>query len=148
MRRAAGESSEAPCGSPSAPPSRGYWIPLTVAIVVRPELGHVMVRAFEHAAGTLAGAAFGAGILTLVGTQWGAIPVAAALAGALPIAIRRNRILLGGTVSALVVVLIASLVGHGIEIAEARVVDTLIGCVIALIFGHLLWRAGERLRGA
>lgn len=124
---------------------RGYWIALTVAIVLRPELGHVHRRAIERGGGTVAGAVAGALIIVVAGSRWGLVPVEVLLAALSPLALRRHFILFAATISALVVMLVASVVGHGAQVAEARVIDTLIGCAIVLVVGHVLWLRVARL---
>jgi hypothetical protein len=124
---------------------RGYWIALTVAIVLRPELGDVFVRAIERGLGTVVGAAVGALILIAVGNHWGALPFIAVLAALSPIALRRNFMLFAGMISALVVLLVAGAFGHGSQIALDRIIDTLIGCAIVLLVGHVLWLRAARL---
>ena len=124
---------------------RGYWIALTVAIVLRPELGDVFKRAIERGGGTIAGAVLGALLIVAFGSRWGVLPFAVLLAALAPLALRRNFIVFAGTISALVVILVASVVGHGARVAEARVIDTLIGSAIVLVVGHLLWRRVARL---
>jgi uncharacterized membrane protein YccC len=118
---------------------RAYWIAVTVAIVLRPELGHVLVRSLARGAGTVVGAAAGAGLLAAVGPHWGAVPVAALLAAVLPLAVRRHYALFAAGISALVVVLVAPIVGHPERIAVDRIVDTLIGCGIVLTLGYAVW---------
>jgi uncharacterized membrane protein YccC len=118
---------------------RGYWIPLTVAIVLRPEFGDVVVRSVGRAVGTLVGASAAAGVLALMGTGWGVVPIVALLAASLPFAVRRHFVLLATGISAVVVLLVASVVGHGTSIAVARIVDTTIGCGIVLVVGYALW---------
>jgi hypothetical protein len=118
---------------------RGYWIPLTVAIVLRPEFGDIVVRSIGRAFGTLVGASAAAAVLALVGSGWGAVPIVAVLAASLPFAIRRHFVLLATGISAVVVLLVASVVGHGTSIAVARIVDTTIGCAIVLLVGYALW---------
>jgi fusaric acid resistance family protein len=118
---------------------RGYWIPLTVAIVLRPELGDVVARTIGRAGGTLVGAAAGAGVLWLLGSGWEAIPVIALLAAALPFLLRRSYMLFAAGISLVVVLLIATVVGHGTAVAVARILDTLVGCGIVLVVGYALW---------
>jgi len=45
------------------PLQRSYWVPLTVAVVLRPDLGSVFARALQSGAGTVIGASAGALIL-------------------------------------------------------------------------------------
>lgn len=118
---------------------RGYWIPLTVAIVLRPELGDVVTRTIGRAGGTVVGAAVGAALLWLLGSGREAIPVIALGGAALPFLLRRSYMLFAAGISAVVVLLVATVAGHGTAVAVARILDTLVGCGIVLVFGYALW---------
>jgi uncharacterized membrane protein YccC len=49
--------------SQALPLQRSYWVPLTVAVVLKPDLGSVFARALQSGAGTVIGASVGALIL-------------------------------------------------------------------------------------
>src|SRR6185503_12099128 len=65
------------------PPEHAFWIPLTVAVVLRPEYGAVLVRAVHRFLGTVAGVIAVAALVTLTSTPaWLALAAALALGGA------------------------------------------------------------------
>jgi uncharacterized membrane protein YccC len=120
------------------PLQRSYWVPLTVAIVLKPDYGSVFARALQRGIGTIVGAVAGAVLLVLVHGSWLLIPFAV-LAALLPYGRSRNYGLLSTFLTPLVVVLIDLLAPAGWQLAEDRLVDTLIGCAIALGVGFAPW---------
>jgi uncharacterized membrane protein YccC len=120
------------------PLQRSYWVPLTVAIVLKPDYGSVFARALQRGIGTIVGAVAGAVVLVLVHGTWLLIPFAV-LAALLPYGRSRNYGLLSTFLTPLVVVLIDLLAPAGWRLAEDRLIDTLIGCAIALLVGFAPW---------
>jgi uncharacterized membrane protein YccC len=120
------------------PLQRSYWVLLTVAIVLKPDYGSVFARALQRGIGTIVGAVAGAVLLVLVHGTWLLIPFGV-LAALLPYGRNRNYGLLATFLTPLVVVLIDLLNPGGWQLAEARLVDTLIGCGIVLVLGFAPW---------
>jgi uncharacterized membrane protein YccC len=120
------------------PLQRSYWVPLTVAIVLKPDYGSVFARALQRGVGTVVGAVFGAVVLALVHGTWLLIPFAV-LAALLPFGRSRNYGLLAVFLTPLVVVLIDLLEPAGWHLALDRLQDTLIGCLIVVVVGYLPW---------
>ena len=121
------------------PLQRSYWVVLTVAIVLKPDLGSVFVRAVQRGAGTVIGAVLGAVILVAVPYgPWLLIPFAV-LAALLPYGRSRNFGLMAVFLTPLVVVLIDLLAPGGWHLALDRLVDTLLGCAVALLIGYAPW---------
>jgi uncharacterized membrane protein YccC len=120
------------------PLQRSYWVALTVAIVLKPDFGSVFARAMQRGIGTVVGAVAGAVLLALVHGTWLLIPFAL-LAALLPFGRSRNYGLLSMFLTPLVVVLIDLLHPTGWQLAEDRLIDTLIGCAIVLLIGYAPW---------
>ena len=120
------------------PLQRSYGVPLTVAIVFKPDYGSVFARALQRGIGTMVGAVAGAILLVLVHGTWLLIPFAV-LAALLPFGRSRNYGLLATFLTPLVVVLIDLLSPAGWRLAEDRLIDTLIGCLIVLLIGFAPW---------
>ena len=120
------------------PLQRSYWVPLTVAIVLKPDLGSVFARALQRGIGTIVGAVAGAVLLVLVHGAWLLIPLAV-LAALLPYGRLRNYGLLSTFLTPLVVILVDLLSPAGWRLAEDRLIDTLIGCAIVLLVGFAPW---------
>lgn len=121
--------------------SHWYWVPMTVAIVMKPDLGSIFVRAVQRTVGTAAGVVIGSFILAMLPVGPLFILVMAAISFVLPWLAPRNYALTAFAITPLVLVLIdfISHGGHSFDYASLRLVDTLIGCAIVLIFGYLLW---------
>lgn len=120
------------------PLQRSYWVPLTVALVLKPDYGSVFARALQRSIGTIVGAVAGAVLLVLVHGAWLLVPFGV-LAALLPYGRKRNFGLLATFLTPLVVVLIDLLSAIGWRLAEDRLIDTLIGCGIALLIGFVPW---------
>ncbi|MBV9092332.1 MAG: FUSC family protein [Streptosporangiaceae bacterium] len=120
------------------PLQRSYWVPLTVAIVFKPDLGSVFARAVQRGVGTIVGAVVGAVLLALVHGIWLLIPLAV-LAALLPYGRSRNYGLLSTFLTPLVVILIDLISPAGWRLATDRLIDTLIGCAIVLLIGFAPW---------
>ncbi|MFY9930587.1 MAG: FUSC family protein, partial [Streptosporangiaceae bacterium] len=117
---------------------RSYWVLLTVAIVFKPDYGSVFARAVQRGLGTVVGAVAGAVLLVLIHGTWLLIPFAV-LAALLPYGRSRNYGLLATFLTPLVVLLIDLLTPASWQLAEDRLIDTLIGCGIVLVLGFAPW---------
>ncbi|MEU2348461.1 FUSC family protein [Modestobacter sp. NPDC049651] len=120
------------------PPAHAFWIPLTVAVVLRPEYGPVVLRSLHRLAGTVVGVGLVAGVLAL-----GPSPAWLCLAAALALgidALAAPRLyglaVVGITGSALLSTGVAD--PSGVQ-PGARLLDTVLGCGIAALAGVLLW---------
>jgi uncharacterized membrane protein YccC len=120
-----------------------YWIPLTVATVLRPEYGSVFARFVHRALGTLLGVLVVSGAVALTTSAWVLAAVGAlALGGAVLAGPRLYGLsVVGITTSALVGSALAD--PAGVE-PWVRLGDTALGCLIVLVLGYLVWpRRGE-----
>ncbi len=118
--------------------SHSYWLPLTVAVVVRPEYASVFVRTVNRVIGSLGGAVLAA-IALLALPSGGVVAVAATLSiGWAVLSAPRLYALsvIGITGSAL---LSASIGAEDPVYPALRLLDTLAGCAVAVVFGYLLW---------
>ncbi len=121
------------------PLQRSYWVVLTVAIVLKPDFGSVFARAVQRGLGTVIGVV--AGALILAAVPYGPlllIPLAV-LAALLPYGRTRNYGLMSAFLTPLVVLLIDLLTRAGWRLAEIRLYDTLLGCLIVLLAGYAAW---------
>src|SRR3984885_1957970 len=127
------------------PLQRSYWVVLTVAIVLKPDYGSVFARAVPRGIGTIAGAVLGAVILVAVPYgPWLLFPMAV-LAAVQPYGRLRN-FGLGATFMTPLIVLLIDLLAHtSWRLPEQRVVDTLLGCAIVLLFGYATWPSSWHL---
>lgn len=118
--------------------SHSFWLPLTVAVAVRPEYASVFVRIVNRVAGTAAGALLAAGAIAVLGSGW---PVAVAAAVSLGFAVLAVPKLYGlSVVGVTCSALLSSCIGAADPISPpTRLLDTLIGCAIAIVLGYLIW---------
>ncbi|MEU6573258.1 FUSC family protein [Streptomyces sp. NPDC046805] len=137
-----------------APVQRSYWVALTITFVLKPDFGSVFSRALMRALGTVAGLAIAAAVLTEVPRGWWDVPMMMVLAALIPALTPRGY---GFQTAAITpaILLLADIINHqGIGLLLPRLVDSLIGCAIALVAGYLLWpeswhtRVGDRLADA
>jgi uncharacterized membrane protein YccC len=121
------------------PLQRSYWVVLTVAIVLKPDLGSVFARAVQRGLGTVAGVVLGAVILAAVPYGWLLLAPVAVLAALLPYGRSRNYGLFSTFLTPLIVLLLDLPDHTGWRLAGARLIDTLLGCVIVLVIGYAPW---------
>ncbi|MET7679261.1 FUSC family protein [Streptomyces sp. NPDC005423] len=147
------------------PVPRSYWVALTITFVLKPDFGSVFSRALLRALGTVVGLVVAAAVLAEVPgwgspqsttghAGWWAVPVLFLLGPLIPALTPRGY---GYQTAAItpVILLLSNVLNHqGSGLLLPRLVDSLIGCGIALVAGHLLWpeswhtRVGDRLADA
>jgi uncharacterized membrane protein YccC len=136
------------------PVPRSYWVALTITFVLKPDFGSVFSRALLRALGTVAGLVVAAAVLAEVPRGWWDVPVMLLLAPLIPALTPRGY---GYQTAAItpVILLLSDVLNHqGTALLLPRLVDSLIGCAIALVAGYLLWpeswhtRVGDRLATA
>ena len=119
---------------------RPYWVLLTVAIVLKPDFGSVFTRAVQRGAGTLLGVLLGSLLLALLPRDaWVLVPMAIVRRRRCPWARNANFGLFSVFQTPLIILLLDLATPTGAQLVGARLVDTLIGCAIVLVFGYLLW---------
>ncbi|GHI06287.1 hypothetical protein AQI88_36420 [Streptomyces cellostaticus] len=136
------------------PVPRSYWVALTITFVLKPDFGSVFSRALLRALGTVAGLVIAAAVLAEVPRGWWDVPVMLLLAPLIPALTPRGY---GYQTAAItpVILLLSDILNHqGTALLLPRLLDSLMGCAIALIAGYLLWpeswhtRVGDRLADA
>ncbi|MCQ9180595.1 FUSC family protein [Streptomyces sp. IBSBF 2953] len=138
----------------SVPVPRSYWVALTITFVMKPDFGSVFSRALLRALGTVAGLVVAAAVLSQVPRGWWDVAAMLLLAPLIPALTPRGY---GYQTAAItpVILLLSDILNHqGTALLLPRLVDSLIGCGIALVAGYLLWpeswhtRVGDRLADA
>jgi uncharacterized membrane protein YccC len=123
---------------------KGYWVLITIAVVVKPQLSLSITSTIHRVVGTLLGALLGILLVIAVPSAWGLIAVLFVLA---VIGISLTRFNYG-----LAVVFITPLVlvllnvadpGHW-QVADIRVVNTLLGAVIGVLATIAILPGSER----
>jgi len=128
------------------PLGSGYWVPLTVLFVLRPDYGTTITRGVGRAAGTMAGVTIAWAIVTFSSPSGGAIVAMLALLAFAAYAVFPANYAL---FSVVLVVLIALLVefsgGSPVGALVDRILDTALGTAIALA-AFIVWPTREMPR--
>ncbi|MEY9992826.1 putative membrane protein YccC [Streptomyces sp. V4I8] len=136
------------------PVPRSYWVALTITFVLKPDFGSVFSRALLRALGTVAGLVIAAAVLSEVPRGWWDVPVLFLLAPLIPALTPRGYGYQTAAITPVILLLSDVLNRQGTALLLPRLVDSLMGCAIALVAGYLLWpeswhtRVGDRLADA
>ncbi|RZB18572.1 FUSC family protein [Streptomyces sp. F001] len=136
------------------PVPRSYWVALTITFVLKPDFGSVFSRALLRALGTVAGLVVAAAVLAEVPRGWWDVPVLLLLAPLIPALTPRGYGYQTAAITPVILLLSDVLNREGTDLLLPRLVDSLMGCTIALVVGYLLWpeswrtRVGDRLADA
>ncbi|SFA72672.1 Uncharacterized membrane protein YccC [Amycolatopsis marina] len=128
------------------PVERSYWITLTVGIVLKPDFGSVFGRAVLRGIGTVAGVGIGALVLGAGIQGWLLVGLVVIFAAGVAIGKVRNYGILSAFVTPLIIVQMDLASRGDWAVVLARLVDTVLGCAIVLVFGYLLWPGSMRPR--
>ncbi|MGI4847544.1 MAG: FUSC family membrane protein [Janthinobacterium lividum] len=132
--------------------SHGYWILLTLVVILKPSFSITRQRRTDRIVGTLIGCVFTAGILHYVHVPLALLGVLflATIAGPAFSVLKYRYTAIAASMQALLQINL--LVPEGSTIIVERLLDTLIGAAIATAFSFVLpsweWRALPRLVGA
>ena len=130
------------------PLGHGYWLPMTVMIVLKPDFAATLSRGLGRSVGTL----LGAGLVTLLlaglaPSPEGLIVLTVALYAASVAVLRANYVIYSVGVASLVVVLLAFTGSPAPSLAADRAFYTLLGAALALA-AYAAWPTWERTRVA
>jgi uncharacterized membrane protein YccC len=117
---------------------RGYWLPMTVAFVYKPDFGPVFRRALHRCAGTVVGVS-AIGAVTLLTTDTYALIGAVAVFGALMAVGVRHHYALATTGLTAVVFVLLDLLGDHRALYGERILDTALAAAIVLVAHFALW---------
>lgn len=121
------------------PIEKPYWILLTVALVLQPDLGSVFARGVQRVFGTIAGVLVGAAIIAVVPYgPWLLLPLAV-LAFSFPLGHSINYGLLSTIITPLILLLLEFGARVTSQEALGRLYDTAIGAGIVIVVGYLCW---------
>lgn len=124
---------------------RGYWLPMSVAFIFRPDLGPVVRRALSRTVGTLIGVGIAA-IVALSGNQISLLIVLVFLmAWAVPWAKERSHALTMVFFTPIIFVFV-SLLGPDQGLFGPRILDTALGAVIVFVIDYFFWLHAPSLR--
>ncbi|MBM9504069.1 FUSC family protein [Actinacidiphila acididurans] len=120
------------------PVAHSYWVLITVAICLKPDFQAVLARTLQRIAGTLIGA-LPAVLLVRATSHVGQLVAMGLLACGIPYTVRRNYGLFAILITPIVLIVLhfGGPVG-GAGVVE-RIVNTLLGGCVVLVFGYVLW---------
>jgi uncharacterized membrane protein YccC len=117
---------------------RGYWLPMTVAFVYKPDFGPVFTRALHRCVGTVVGvAAIGAVSVAATGT-YTVIGVVAVFGALMAVGVRHHYALATMGLTAVVFVLL-DLLGDHRALYGTRMVDTALASALVLLAHFVVW---------
>ena len=121
----------------------GYWIVLTILIVLRPDYASTIYRGVQRAAGTVLGAGLGLATALLLHVSPAALVAAVGVTMTVAYAVFAVNYLLFAVVLTDFVITLLALLGQTAEqTVVARLIGTGIGAALALI-GYLVWPSWE-----
>ncbi len=126
------------------PLHRGYWIVLTLIVVLQPDFGGTLQRAVQRVVGTVAGAAAGTALMALpLGSILLDLLLAMSCFGFMVFFRRRYGVAVV-CITIMLVLLFEAMMPVNWEIAAYRLLDTVLGGALALAAGYALWPSLER----
>jgi uncharacterized membrane protein YccC len=124
----------------------GAWVALTAMVILKPNFGGTYQQAKQRVVGTVTGSVVGA-ILAAAITKLLALDLLLLLFGILAFSLIARNYGLGVLFLTPFIVLLLNTVQPGDwEVAAIRSFDTVIGGILALLAGYLLWPSWERER--
>ncbi|MDN0196715.1 FUSC family protein [Streptomyces sp. S.PNR 29] len=117
---------------------RGYWLPMTVAFVYKPDFGPLFTRALHRCVGTVVGvAAIGAVSLAATGA-YPLIGVVAVFGALMAVGVRHHYALATTGLTAVVFVLV-DLLGDHRALYGTRILDTALASALVLVAHFAVW---------
>ncbi|MFL4952527.1 FUSC family protein [Streptomyces sp. MMS24-I31] len=126
---------------------RGYWLPMTVAFVYKPDFGPVLRRALHRCAGTVVGVAAIGAVVLLTTDTYALIGVVAAFGALMAVGVRHHYGLATTALTAIVFVMV-DLLGDHRALYAARILDTALAAVIVLAAHFAFWPSSAAGRAA
>ncbi|QHW31431.1 hypothetical protein GZH47_11650 [Paenibacillus rhizovicinus] len=119
---------------------RSYWIGLTVAIVLKRDLAYSQRRIFQRGLGTAAGVLLGSCLLLWSLPQWDSVVVIGLLGALRPIFKNRSYVIYAMLMTPLMFMMFSTGSPVTSHLLEDRLLDTMIGCVLAYVLGFYIWK--------
>ena len=122
-----------------------YWILLTIVVILRPGYGLTKQRSYERIFGTVLGGLIAFGIITFVQNPL-AISIFAVISMLLGFTFTQTNYKIGATFVTIYVVFIYAMLTPNVrDVVQFRVMDTLVGGILAFAANYLLWPSWEFL---
>lgn len=123
--------------------SRGYWIPMTMVLLLKPNFGGTLQRSAQRITGTLLGALLAALLVLLFRNEWLLVSWVAVLAFT-TFALRNcNYGLFVLSLTPLVMLMLDLAHPGTVTDSFLRILNTFFGCLLALLSGYLLFPLWE-----
>ncbi|WP_044403116.1 FUSC family membrane protein [Lacinutrix sp. Hel_I_90] len=120
-----------------------YWILLTIIVIMRPSYGLTKVRSKDRIIGTLIGAAVAVGIV-LITQNVVVYSILALVSLILAFALIQQNYKSAAALITISIVFVYSLINpDAFEVIQYRVIDTMIGCAIAVVANYVLFPSWE-----
>jgi uncharacterized membrane protein YccC len=124
----------------------GYWIAMTTMIVLQPEFGATITKAFNRTKGTLLGATLGSLLFLIPLPLVVNMAVVAVCTFFMMYFIQRNYAIAAFFITVMVIALFHLLEPVTWQLGGIRVLNTLAGCGLAMLGGYAFWPLWERYR--
>lgn len=124
----------------------GYWIALTMIIVIQPYYGATRRKGAERILGTLAGVILG-GLIMLLPLSHQTFVVLLVIVSFFVAYFLRNNYKIGVFFVTVMMVILMQLTERGsLELIGWRVTSTLLGAILAVVSGYVFWPVWEKQR--
>ncbi|MFD3502313.1 FUSC family protein [Streptomyces sp. NPDC058676] len=117
---------------------RGYWLPMTVAFVYKPDFGPVFTRALHRCVGTVVGVAAIGAVSLLAPGPYTVIGVVAVFGALMAVGVRHHYALATLGLTAVVFVLL-DLLGDDRPLYGTRILDTALASALVLVAHFAVW---------
>jgi len=124
--------------------TRGYWIPMTVVVVLKPNFGGTLHRAVQRITGTVAGALLAALFLWFINDTWWLLAILAVLSFATLTLRWANYVAFSLALTPMIMVMLDLAHPGTVTDSFLRILHTIIGGVLAIVAGYLLFPLWER----
>lgn len=120
-----------------------YWILLTIVVIMRPGYGLTKERSYNRIFGTILGGLLAFGIVSLVQNHV-ALSIFSIICMLLGISFAQSNYKISATfVTMYVVFIYGILVPNVVEVIQFRILDSLVGAILAFLANQFLWPAWE-----
>jgi uncharacterized membrane protein YccC len=124
--------------------TRGYWIPMTVVVVLKPNFGGTLHRAVQRITGTVAGALLAALLLWFVQDPAWLMGILVLLSFATLTLRWANYVAFSLALTPMIMVMLDLAHPGTVTDSFLRILHTIIGGVLAIVSGYLLFPVWER----
>ncbi len=124
--------------------TRGYWLPLTILVVLQPDYGTTRLRAGQRVLGTIAGGVLASALLWLHLPKVALFLLMSVTLFGFAFWLKRNYAIAVFFITLFVVLITETAEAVSLAFTLERLIATLVGGLLALIAAHLFWPVWER----